>query len=354
MSEAAEKVVEASPQRRQKARGKGDVPVSTEANTAAAYLGFLIAMLIVAPFVTSLVLSLRGYLLRPEAAGLALIEGDLAAETLQQATFFVLPLVALPAAAVIASLFAQQGIVIAPSRIAPDIKKISPIDGAGKKFGPQGLTEFAKSAGKMILYSIIGGIILWREATGMLQSAGAQAGSLANLLLREIVVMFGVALLIQAVFALIDIPLIRAQREGRIKMSAQEAKDEAKENEGDQDIKQRRRMRAEKIAMSRMMDDTKSADVLITNPTHYAVALKWERSGDHLPICVAKGTDDVAFRLREVAREAGVPIKEDPPCARSLYATVDLGAPIKPEHFAAVAAAIRFADRMRLKRRGKA
>ena len=353
MSEAAEKVVEASPEKRKKARGKGDVPVSTEANAAAAYLGFLVAMLIVAPFVTTLVLSLRGYLLRPEAAGLALIEGDLGGETLQQASFFILPLVAIPAAAVIASLVAQQGVVLAPSRIAPDIKKISPIAGAGKKFGPQGLTEFAKSAGKMVLYTVIGGVILWREASGLMQSAGAPAGSLASLLLRQMVVMFGVAFLVQAVFSLIDIPLIRAQREGRLKMSAQEAKDEAKENEGDQEIKQKRRQRAEKIAMSRMLDDTKTADVLITNPTHFAVALKWERSGDHLPVCVAKGADDVAFRLREVARDAGVPIKEDPPCARSLYATVELGAPIKPEHFAAVAAAIRFADRMRLQRRGQ-
>lgn len=352
MSEAAEKVVEASPEKRRKAKGRGDVPVSNEANTAAAYLGFLVAMLIVSPFVTSLVLSLRGYLLRPEAAGLALIEGDLAGDALRQGAFFVLPLVAIPAAAVIASLFAQQGIVLAPNRIAPDIKKISPIAGAGKKFGPQGLTEFGKSAGKMVCYSVIGGVILWREATGVLQSAGAPAESLANLLFRQLVVMFGVALLVQAFFALIDIPLIRSQREGRLKMSAQEAKDEAKENEGDQEIKQRRRQRAEKIAMSRMAQDTKTADVLITNPTHFAVALKWERAGDHLPICVAKGTDDVAFRLRDIAREAGVPIKEDPPCARSLYATVDLGAPIKQEHFAAVAAAIRFADRMRAKRKG--
>ena len=353
MSEAAEKVVEASPEKRRKARGRGDVPVSTEANTAAAYLGFLVAMLMVAPFVTSLVLSLRGYLLRPEAAALALLEGDLAGETLRQGSFFVLPLVAIPAAAVIASLFAQQGIVVAPSRIAPDIKKISPIAGAAKKFGPQGLTEFAKSAGKMVLYSIVGGLILWYEATNLMQSAGAPAGSLASLLLRQVVIMFGIAFAIQAVFSLIDIPLIRAQRESRLKMSPQEAKDEAKENEGDQEIKQKRRQRAEKIAMSRMMEDTKTADVLITNPTHYAVALKWERMGDHLPVCVAKGTDDVAFRLREVARDSGVPIKEDPPCARSLYATVELGAPIKPEHFAAVAAAIRFADRMRLKRKGR-
>ena len=130
-------------------------------------------------------------------------------------------------------------------------------------------------------------------------------------------------------------------------MSHKEQREETKESEGDPQMKAQRRQRAQKIAMSRMVAETKNADVLIVNPTHYAVALTWSRMGEDLPTCVAKGTDELALRLREAAAEAGVPIRDDPPCARSLHAAVEVGDPIRPEHFKAVAAAIRFADRVR-------
>ena len=160
-----------------------------------------------------------------------------------------------------------------------------------------------------------------------------------------------ITLALSLVFALIDVPFTRARHESRLKMSRQELQDEQKENEGDQNIKAQRRRRAEKIALNSMLKEVKEADVLIVNPTHYAVALKWERNGPHLPRCVAKGTDDVALRLRQAAHTAGVPIREDAPTARSLYRGVGLGEPVCPEHFAVVAAAIRFADRARAARR---
>ena len=100
-----------------------------------------------------------------------------------------------------------------------------------------------------------------------------------------------------------------------------------------------------------MMSDVPGADVVIVNPTHYAVALKWDRLTGEAPVCVAKGVDEVARKIREVAEDAGVPIHSDPPTARALYATTEIGNQITPDHYRPVAAAIRFSETMRRKMR---
>ena len=114
-------------------------------------------------------------------------------------------------------------------------------------------------------------------------------------------------------------------------------------------MKRARRMRAEEISRSNMLRDAATADVIIVNPTHYAVALKWSRDKGAVPLCVAKGVDEMAMRIRERAKLHDIPIHSDPPCARSLHAIVEIGDGIKPEHYAAVAAAIHFADIVRPK-----
>jgi flagellar biosynthetic protein FlhB len=130
-------------------------------------------------------------------------------------------------------------------------------------------------------------------------------------------------------------------------MSHQEIREETKQSEGDPYMKAERRQRGREIATNRMLLDVPKADVVIVNPTHYAVALQWARTRGSAPVCVAKGQDDVALRIREIAAEAKVPIHSDPPTARALHAAVEIGHEIRPEHYRAVAAAIRFADRMR-------
>lgn len=352
MSESgAEKVIEASPDRRMRAARKGDVPVSQELNTSAVFAGFLLAILACSPFVKGFALELKALTLYPEEVGGGMIFGPLAERILRAVMGFLLPLVLLPGLAVIAALAVQQGIVFAPARIKPALNKISPIKGAGKKFGPQALLEFVKNSLKICVLTAGGGAVLGVESMRLVRAYEAAPGALPALLLRELVLFFGLALGVSVLFAVIDLPIVRTQREMRLRMTAQEAKDERREGEGDPAIKAQRRKRAEQIALNRMLTDVKKADVIVVNPTHYAVALAWDRSGENLPVCVAKGTDEVALRLRRAAHEAGVPIRDDAPSARSLYATVELGQPIKPQHFAAVAAAIRFADRVRKKRR---
>jgi flagellar biosynthetic protein FlhB len=114
-------------------------------------------------------------------------------------------------------------------------------------------------------------------------------------------------------------------------------------------MKQSRREKARLIASRRMMEQVPGADVIIVNPTHFAVALRWSRQPGSAPECVAKGVDEIARRIREIAQENGIPIHSDPPTARALFASVDIGQEIAPEHYRAVAAAIRFADALRKK-----
>ena len=134
-------------------------------------------------------------------------------------------------------------------------------------------------------------------------------------------------------------------------MTHQEIKDESKQAEGDPYMRASRRERGREIANNRMLHDVASADVIITNPTHYAVAMKWTRAEGSVPVCVAKGEDELARRIRVRAEQEKIPIHSDPPTARSLHALVDVGKPILPEHYKAVAAAIVFADKLRAQQR---
>ena len=158
-------------------------------------------------------------------------------------------------------------------------------------------------------------------------------------------------LLIAVVFGAADYLWQTIQHRHRNKMSRQELMDEAKDAEGDPHMKAQRRQRGHDIATNRMLTDVVRADVIIVNPTHYAVALKWQRTDRTAPICLAKGVDEIAARIRERATLAGIPLHSDPATARALFASVEVGEQIRPEHYRAVAAAIRFAEAMRKRAR---
>ena len=139
----------------------------------------------------------------------------------------------------------------------------------------------------------------------------------------------------------------------RHRTTREEAKKEVKENEGDPEIKGKRRDKSRAIAQNRMMQDVPNADVILVNPTHYAVALRWDRTQNQAPICVAKGTDELATKIREIAVLSGVPLRHDPPTARAVWSSVEVGEEIKREHYSAIAAAFYFADKMRSKSKNK-
>lgn len=355
--DAAEKEHDPSQRKLDEARRKGEVPRSADLTTAAAQGGMLLTVLLLGPWM----------LRRLGEAGAALLGGadrlapQMAAAgrapagmLLAQYGGALAPLILLPAAAALLALLAQRALILAPSKLAPQVSRISPLVAARHKFGPDGLADFAKSALKMLG---VGGLLVWqigRHAETLFLSlhqppALATAAMLALMVdFLTVVVAFGAAV------GLADLMWQRVRHLQRNRMSRQELVDEAKDSEGDPHAKGERRRRGQDIALNRMLRDVARADVVIVNPTHYAVALKWRRGDRHAPICLAKGVDEIAARIRERAALAGVPLHSDPPTARTLHATVAVGEPIRPDQYRAVAAAIRFAEAMRRRKGGRA
>jgi flagellar biosynthetic protein FlhB len=257
------------------------------------------------------------------------------------------PAFVLPGLAVVVVLIAQQGLVVAPSRLEPKLSRVSLLAGARRRFGREGLFDFGKSVLKLVLIAAVLGYFLVGEADRILASVTLAPGQVLVLLVRLMVAFLLMVLALQVVIGAIDLLWQQFEHRRRNRMSRKELTDEMKQSEGDPQMKAQRRQRAMAIAGNRMLADVASADVVIVNPTHYAVALKWNRQSRGAPVCVAKGVDDLAARIREKAAEAGVPIHHDPPTARALHAAVAIGEEIRPEHYRPVAAAIRFAESLR-------
>lgn len=261
------------------------------------------------------------------------------------------PLMLMPMAAVIAVLFATRGLVFAPDKLMPKLSRISPMSIAGQKFGRDGLFEFFKSFVKLALFGILLAFFLSSRTDRILASHAYASGMAMAELLRLTMEFLMLVVLVLAVIGVIDYIWQHFAHLRRNRMSRKDLTDESKESEGDPHFKGARRQKAREIAMNRMLEDVATADVIVVNPTHYAVALKWSRAKKRAPVCVAKGVDEIAARIRERAAGAGVPLHSDPPTARALHATVEIGQEISREHYRAVAAAIRFAEAMRKKAR---
>lgn len=350
--DSAEKEFEATERKLDEQRRKGEVPRSTDINTAAAYLGLLLAVLALGQASVTR-LGEIGTVIFQQADTLSALASEgarpILGGILAQSVLASLPLFAAPFLLVWAALFAQRAVIFAPEKVQPKLSRISLISNAKNKFGRGGLFEFAKSTVKLVVISVVLWVFLLRELPAILRSLyltpAVAASELMQMVLRFLLLVFVLALVIGS----IDFFWQRAEHLRKNRMSHKEMRDEMKNSEGDPHAKGERSRRGREIATNQMLADVPQANVVIVNPEHYAVALKWQASDQSAPICVAKGTDEIAARIRERAREAGVPIHRDPPTARALHASVKIGAEIEPQHYAAVAAAIRFAEAMRAK-----
>ncbi|MEM9973247.1 MAG: flagellar type III secretion system protein FlhB [Pseudomonadota bacterium] len=344
----ADKPFDPTPKRLEEARRKGDVPRSADLTAAAGYAGLLLAAVAFGGGALAGITSILAHMIE-DANALAhnTFDGS-AAVALAPVTLALLPTLApwfgLPFLAALLGVIVQQAFIFAGEKLKPKISRISPIEGAKQKFGRGGLFEFAKSTVKLIIFSAcLGGFILWELP--LILATLATTPAQATVAMLEVSRRFlAVVVIVASAIAVVDYAWQRAEHIRKNRMSRREIEEEVKQNEGDPALKARRRERAMDIATNRMLDEVPGASVVIVNPRHYAVALAWDRRQKTAPVCVAKGTDLVAARIRAVASEAGVPIRFDPPTARALYATVEIGAQIPPEHYRAVAAAIRFAD----------
>jgi flagellar biosynthetic protein FlhB len=272
---------------------------------------------------------------------------------LQSALVAAAPLFLLPFVGAVAAVAAQGPVVFVAEKLAPKLERISPIAGFRSRFGSEALLTFAKNVGKLLLVSTVLGLVLAANLEAIIAAVALEARPGSVLLLSLLVQFLFWILAIQAVVAIADVLLQRRAHRRKLRMSDRDLRDEIKEHEGNPQLRAERRRRAVSIATNRMLQDVATSDVVIVNPTHYAVALRWDRAGPRAPICVAKGTDEIAARIRERAAAAGVPIRRDPPTARALHATVGIGEEIRPDHYRAVAAAIRFAEAIRSRARAR-
>ena len=248
-------------------------------------------------------------------------------------------------AAAVAGNLVQTGLVFSTERMKPKLSKISPISGAKKLFGMQGLMNLAKGILKMALVTGVMFLILWPDRGKLGQLVFWDISRLAPFIHAEAVKLSIAVLALLTIVAALDYAYQRYEFYKRQKMSKQELKDEHKQSDGDPMVKARIRQVRQERAQKRMMAKVPDASVVITNPTHYAVALKYEMGQAEAPLCLAKGVDEVALRIRAAAEEHEIPIVENPPLARALFASVELDEEIPFEHFQAVAKVIGFVMR---------
>lgn len=330
------------------ARRKGDVPKSTDLTIAAVYGGFLLVATSLGPGTAEKMGSSLASLLR-NADVLSVTGYPVFGMILAAVSAAMLPWFLGPGILALLSIIGQRGLVFAPSKLAPKLSRISPISVAKQKFGRSGLFEFLKSFLKLSIYSIILGVYLNAQMPRIIGTVALEPPLVIAELGRLTLGMLGIVLFVALVIGFIDAVFQQSEHMRKNRMSRKELMDEVKHSEGDPHMKQQRRQKGMEIAMNQMLADVPEANVVIVNPTHYAVALKWDRMSPGAPVCVAKGVDEIAAKIREVAAEHAIPIHSDPPTARALHASVDIGDEISPDHYAPVAAAIRFAEMVRKK-----
>ncbi|ATQ55126.1 flagellar type III secretion system protein FlhB [Paracoccus yeei] len=354
MSEDSDdKQYDASEQKLRRAREKGDIARSPELPAALMYVGLWLGLAFAAAWAVPSWVRMGARAMGaepwPEARGQSVM--DLARQMAVGAAGGLLAFVAIVALPILAGLVVQRQILFTPEKLLPDLNRINPFKNAAQKFGASGLVTFAVSLAKVGFLGV-GGWMLYASLLGRIMSAEGMGDAqwvagLGRVLDQAVLLALGIG----CVFAAVDMLWKRMEYLRRQRMSRQEMQDEHKESEGDPHFKAARRQKGVDIVMNAMLADVEKADVVIVNPTHYAVALEWKRGSGRAPVCLAKGVDEVARRIRERAGEHKVPIWSDPPAARAIHATVEIGEEIRTEHFAPVAAAIRFAEAMRKKAR---
>jgi flagellar biosynthetic protein FlhB len=265
---------------------------------------------------------------------------------LPKIAFAVAPFFAVMITAGVAGHVLQSRPSFSFDKIAPDFSKVSPMAGFKRLFGVEGWMNLLKGLAKIAVVGMAIWTQLWPERGGLEailnQSTAAVAADMTRLLFK--VLMASLATL--GVIAGLDYFWQRMRFMARNRMSKQEIKEEYRQNEGDPTIKAKIRQLRHERARKRMMAAVPQATVVIMNPTHYAVALKYESGKMAAPVCVAKGIDALALRIRAVAEENDVPVVENPPLARALHAAIEIDDPVPPEHFKAVAQVIGYVLRL--------
>ena len=350
MADDAEKTEEPTPKKIEDARKEGNVPKSQDASGVITLFVAILAFLMLFPFMAKHMILLFQYYFSLVGTPLdKLFMINIAIVTIKEFLLIVMPLaIAVAVAGVIAAL-AQFGFLFSTKAITPDLKKIDPIKGAKNLFSLKKMLEGVKITLKSFTTLGVGFIFFFYFITELPTVALFGLHDQMEWLKGKMLIISFVMLFIIFIFAILDIIIVRKQYFDGLKMSKQEVKDEMKNMDGDPLIKSKIRQIQMETARKRMMAEVPNADVVITNPTHYAVAIKYDEEKAHAPIVLAKGVDNVALQIKKLARENGVHIVQNPPLARSLYKEVEIDHPIPEALFGAVAEVLAYVYKMNKK-----
>jgi flagellar biosynthesis protein FlhB len=352
-SDESSKTEEPTPRKLQDARGKGQVTQSQDLQVWASLAAGTLALAFIVPWSAQRLVALSWrFLERPEQMHIS-VDGARGA-LFQVVTDFMLilgPMLMLVAAAGVGCGLAQVGLIWAPTKLKPEPGNLSPLKGLQRMFSVKSLVDFAKGLLKVllaaaILYGLVRpifpGLEVWPSiGLGLMLARGHET------LVYMAAAVTGLMILV----SMLDYAWQRFNFMKQMRMTQQEVRDEHKQSEGDPQVKGRiRRLRQER-SRQRMMAAVPTATVVVTNPTHYAVALAYAQDQMAAPQVVAKGVDAVAMRIRQIAEENAVPVVENPPLARALHASVEVGDEIPAEHYEAVAQVIGYVMRSRAGRR---
>ncbi|MBE0438535.1 MAG: flagellar biosynthesis protein FlhB [Gammaproteobacteria bacterium] len=344
-----EKTEQPSSKRLNDAREKGQVPRSREFTTVIVLIASAVAMLFIGEKIVRSVAEVmiksfsfsRKELFDPAAIAHHFLY-SLNTVALDVGTFLAIT--------VLAALIAPASIGgwnFSAQAMGVKLDKLDPIKGIKRILGPQGLIELAKALGKFILIGVISTLILW-SLRDQLLTLGKQEVNVAMADLGYLIVWVFLAISSSLILiALIDVPFQHWNHTRQLKMTKQEVKDESKETDGNPEVKGRIRRLQIEMSQRRMMQDIPQADVIITNPTHYAVALRYDQSGAGAPVVIAKGADLIAQQIRQVGEAHKVPVLSAPPLTRAVYFSTEIGQEIPSGLYIAVAQVLAFVFQLR-------
>ncbi|MDR1913288.1 MAG: flagellar biosynthesis protein FlhB [Clostridiales bacterium] len=346
-----EKTEKATPRKRKKSREEGQVAKSQEVGTAFLFLGAFAMFKIFAGWIYDRVINIFGY-------GLGLIrDTDMVLDVnfiqgyipflFTETLTIAMPIFAAAMIIGIVTNLVQVGWQITPKSIQPKFSKINPLSGFKRMFSAQLFVTLAKSLLKFAVIVIVIYTAL-RDELGMLIHLPFMGLMESVMYIGNLIVSLGIKVGAWFLFvAAADYAYTRLKHSKDLRMSKQEVKEEFKQAEGNPQVKGKIRSIMRDVSMRRMMESVPHADVIITNPTHYAVALRYDRESERAPVVLAKGADYIARRIKQIAAEKGIQTVENKELARTLYNTVDIGREIPPELYQAVAEILAFVYRLR-------
>jgi flagellar biosynthetic protein FlhB len=350
---AQEKTEKPTPRRRNKAREQGQVAKSMEISSVGVLLAGITSMWLFSGFFYNQIGGLMRHMFQSiDATHLNYASMvDLSNMVWSHFLKTVLPVWAAVCMVAILTNLAQVGFLWAPKRIKPDLKKLSPLKGLKKFVSLRILVDLGKNLGKL---AVVGGVAILtvREEWENLPNLGSlPVAAIAAYILNVCFTIFWRSVLAMIILAVLDWAYQKWDFEKNLKMSKQEIKDEYKQTEGDPQVKGRIRSIQREQAKQRMMSDIPDADVVVTNPTHLAVALSYKVGQMDAPTVVAKGANKVAEKIKAIAKEHDIPVIEDKPLAQALFKAVEVGQSIPADMFEAVATILAHVYRMKNKHR---